>query len=106
LQFKASLESNSSPDPFSKITRTKWTGGVAQAVEYLLCKYKALNLNPSPTKRKKFEASLNYIMRPCLERRKEGWEGKGGEAWGEKRRKETIFCLGYRLYFLLLLGEI
>jgi hypothetical protein len=32
---------NSSQDPISKLTREKWTGGVAQAVEHLLCKYKA-----------------------------------------------------------------
>jgi hypothetical protein len=34
----------------SKITRAKWTGGVAQVVELLLCKHKALSSNPSPTK--------------------------------------------------------
>jgi hypothetical protein len=28
----------------------KWTGGMAQAVEYLLCKHKALSSNPTPTK--------------------------------------------------------
>jgi hypothetical protein len=31
----------------------KWTGGVAQTIECLLCKYEALNSNPSPTKKKK-----------------------------------------------------
>jgi hypothetical protein len=36
--------------PISKITRAKWTGGVAQAVERLLCKCKALSSNPGPTK--------------------------------------------------------
>jgi hypothetical protein len=40
--------------PFSKITRAKWTEGVAQAVEHLLCKCKALSVNPSPTKTKEF----------------------------------------------------
>jgi hypothetical protein len=41
--------------PISKITRAKWPGGVAQAVEQLLCKCKceALSSNPSPTKKKK-----------------------------------------------------
>jgi hypothetical protein len=29
------------------------TGGVAQVVEYLLCKLKAVSLNSSPTKKKK-----------------------------------------------------
>jgi hypothetical protein len=37
--------------PISKISRAKWTGDVAQAVEH--CKYKALSSNPSPTKKKK-----------------------------------------------------
>jgi hypothetical protein len=32
---------NSSRDPIPKITRAKWTGGVAQALEYLLCKHEA-----------------------------------------------------------------
>jgi hypothetical protein len=27
-----------------------WTGGVAEAIERLLCKHEALNSNPSPTK--------------------------------------------------------
>jgi hypothetical protein len=26
--------------------RAKWTGGLAQAVKHLLCKYKVLNSNP------------------------------------------------------------
>jgi hypothetical protein len=34
----------------------KWTGGVAQAVEYLLYKHEALSLNPSPTGKKKPKA--------------------------------------------------
>jgi hypothetical protein len=31
----------------------KWTGGVAQVVECLLCKPKILSLNPNSTKKKK-----------------------------------------------------
>jgi hypothetical protein len=38
--------------PISKITRAKWTGGVAQMVERL-CKLKALSSKPIPTKLKK-----------------------------------------------------
>jgi hypothetical protein len=39
-------------DPcLQKITRAKWTGGVAQAVLCLLCKCEALSSNPSPTKK-------------------------------------------------------
>jgi hypothetical protein len=34
---------NSLGDLMSKIIRTKWTGGMAQVVEYLLCKHKALS---------------------------------------------------------------
>jgi hypothetical protein len=37
--------------PISKITRAKWTGGVDQAVEYLLFEYKVLSSNPNPTKK-------------------------------------------------------
>jgi hypothetical protein len=36
----------------SKIMRPKWTGSVAHTVEHLICKYKALSSNPSPTKKK------------------------------------------------------
>jgi hypothetical protein len=39
--------------PISKITRTKWTGGVAQTIEGLLCKYEVLGSNPNPTKKRK-----------------------------------------------------
>jgi hypothetical protein len=51
------IQANSSRDPISKITRAKWTGGVAQAVECMLCKHETLNSSPSPTgkKRKKKE---------------------------------------------------
>jgi hypothetical protein len=43
---------NSSQDPISKITRVKWTRGMAHAVEHLLCKHKALSSNFSPTKKR------------------------------------------------------
>jgi hypothetical protein len=49
-----STQENSLWDAISKITRPKWTGGVAQAVEHLLCKLKALSSTPSCTKDKKF----------------------------------------------------
>jgi hypothetical protein len=42
---------NGSCDPISKISIAKWTGGVAQGVEHMLSKYKALSLNPSLTKK-------------------------------------------------------
>jgi hypothetical protein len=41
----------------SKITRAKWTGGVAQLIEH-----KALCSNPTPTK-KKLSFSLNEYLR-------------------------------------------
>jgi hypothetical protein len=44
-------QANISQDPISKITTAKWTGGVTQAVEHLLCKHKGLSLNPSFTKK-------------------------------------------------------
>jgi hypothetical protein len=37
------------------MTTAKWTGGVAEGVEGLLCKFKALSPNSSPTKRKERE---------------------------------------------------
>jgi hypothetical protein len=48
-------QANSLQDPISKITREKWTGGVAQAVECLLCKREVLSSNPSLAKKKKKE---------------------------------------------------
>jgi hypothetical protein len=37
-------------DPhLQKVTRAKWTGDMAQGVEHLLCKCKALSSKPSPT---------------------------------------------------------
>jgi hypothetical protein len=38
--------------PISKITRAKWTGGVAQLEEHLLCKLEALSSNSTPTHKK------------------------------------------------------
>jgi hypothetical protein len=59
------VQANSLKDPHlpknkNKIkTRAKWTGGVAQAVEHLLCKQEALSSNPSSTKiEKKLGAAL------------------------------------------------
>jgi hypothetical protein len=47
-------QSTSLQDPLSQITRAKWTGGMAQAVKHLLCKYLLFKCsNPSPTKGKK-----------------------------------------------------
>jgi hypothetical protein len=42
----------------SKITRAKWTGGVAQAVGSPLCKCKALSSNYSPTKKQKTRTKI------------------------------------------------
>jgi hypothetical protein len=38
-------------DPISKITRAKWTGDVAQAVEHLPSNCEALSSNPSAAKK-------------------------------------------------------
>jgi hypothetical protein len=51
--------------PISKITRTKWTGDVAQAIELLLCKCKALNsktpVPTTPPKRDSFDESKQKL---------------------------------------------
>jgi hypothetical protein len=47
--------------PFSKITRAKWTGGVAQAIEHLLFKHEALSSNSSPTLKKKKKKNVSYF---------------------------------------------
>jgi hypothetical protein len=39
-----------SEDGWGKNNLKKWTGGVTEEVEHLLCKYKALSSNPTPTK--------------------------------------------------------
>jgi hypothetical protein len=44
---------NSSRDSISKISRAKWTGGVAQMVECLLCQWETLSTNSSPAKKKR-----------------------------------------------------
>jgi hypothetical protein len=50
---------NSSQDPISKITRAKWTGGVAQAMEYLLCKCKVPWVKPKCQKKiKKYKWNM------------------------------------------------
>jgi hypothetical protein len=47
-------QANSSRDSISKITRGKWTGGIAQVVELLLYKYdEALSSNTTPIKKTK-----------------------------------------------------
>jgi hypothetical protein len=63
IEVQAQCEQIVFETPISKIARTKWTGSVAQVVEYLLCKHEALSLNPSREKKKK-------------EGRKEGRKGK------------------------------
>jgi hypothetical protein len=57
-------------DPISKITRAKWTGSVAQAVEHLLCKCEA----------------LSSVL---TTREKVGWEGELLN-WASRRRSLNI----------------
>jgi hypothetical protein len=45
-------------DSISKTTRAKWSGGVAQVVDYLLCQHEALSANPSPTIKEKNDNSI------------------------------------------------
>jgi hypothetical protein len=44
-------QANSSGNPISKIIRAKWTGGMAEEGQCLLCKYEALSSNLSLTKK-------------------------------------------------------
>jgi hypothetical protein len=63
LQFEASL-GKKFVSPHLQKSRVKWTGSVAQAVERLLCKCKALSSNFSPTLKKstmKLELFKEYI---------------------------------------------
>jgi hypothetical protein len=47
------VQANSSQDPISKISRAKWTGGVAQVAEHLLCKCVA-EFKPSSQQQKNY----------------------------------------------------
>jgi hypothetical protein len=39
--------------PIYKTATTKWTGGMAQVIEHLLCQCEALSSNPNPRKKEK-----------------------------------------------------
>jgi hypothetical protein len=47
--------------PLSKITRAKWTGGMAQVIEHLFCKHKVPSLNLTNTPNKKVQVQLISI---------------------------------------------
>jgi hypothetical protein len=49
-------------DPSSKITRAKWTGGVAQVVDRLLCKWEVLSSNPAPPKTNRIHEASCYVV--------------------------------------------
>jgi hypothetical protein len=51
-RIEVGAQENNSQDSTSKITRAKWTGGVAQGVQRLLSKPKALSSNPVLPKKK------------------------------------------------------
>jgi hypothetical protein len=62
--LRSAWKKKSSRDPISKITREKWTGGVAQAVQHLLCKHKALSSNASPAReRERGSRSIPILTR-------------------------------------------
>jgi hypothetical protein len=49
------------------MTTVKWTGGVAEAAECLLCMCKALSSNPNPNKKKErrnYQKCPNNFMQP------------------------------------------
>jgi hypothetical protein len=59
---------NCSQDSISKITKVKWTGGVAQAIECLLCKCEALSSNsiqtqPPPKQTNKQNQYFKSVMK-------------------------------------------
>jgi hypothetical protein len=73
---RMALQAKSTQDPISKITRAKWTGGVAQVAEHLLCKHKALNSNyKSHQKKKKKKASRagHHAGYQTLQGRTQAW---------------------------------
>jgi hypothetical protein len=80
--------------PISKITRAKWTGGVTQAVEHLLCQHEALNSNPSPTKNNHKTTLISPLMEGHYNHSKEMWK------FNEKRYFE-VPCTN-RVAFILL----
>jgi hypothetical protein len=47
----------------SKITSTKWTGGMAEVIEHLLCNHEALSSNPSTTKKKQKKEEEKGLIR-------------------------------------------
>jgi hypothetical protein len=53
-------------DPISKITRAKWTGGVAQVVEHLLCKASSSDFKPQSYKKiKNTECWPGMVAHTC-----------------------------------------
>jgi hypothetical protein len=51
IVFQGQLEQIVHRDPISSITRAKWTGSVAQALECLLCKCEVLSLKAQSHKK-------------------------------------------------------
>jgi hypothetical protein len=58
--------------PISKITNAKWTRDLAQVVQHLLYKCKALSSNPYPTKKKRLDL-LNAISKRVTVTHKNGY---------------------------------
>jgi hypothetical protein len=49
-------------NPISKITRAKRIGGMAQAVEYVPSKHKALSSNPNKPKKKSKNTGFQFTL--------------------------------------------
>jgi hypothetical protein len=60
LRFKVSP--GKQQDSSFKITRAKWTGGLAQAVEHLHCKHEALSSKPIPPTKKTKQKPHTIIL--------------------------------------------
>jgi hypothetical protein len=50
--------------PHLQNNQSKMDGGVTQAIECLLCKWKALTSNPSTTKKKKKKTQITTAVKP------------------------------------------
>jgi hypothetical protein len=61
-----------------KITRAKWTGGVTQAVEHLLCKRKALSSKPQSHKKRQKKLLTRRLNNTLLDNKGDIKEIRGG----------------------------
>jgi hypothetical protein len=63
IKVRGQLGQRVSKTSSPKITRAKWSRGMAQVVECLLCKCEALSSNLKPTKKKKKPKNLGNQLK-------------------------------------------